>query len=395
MTGPHLTGSSSNAQATSEALARLDASARGGGTVIALVRPDHRNLPLLLDQVDRAVALLDLAEARTLATRLGALAARLELVALGVGGGRAAADAIPLRLIRTCAAEFGGADVAWLGRHLARAKLGLALGAGAAKGYAHVAVIRALQRAGYTIDCVAGSSIGSWIGAWLALGMDADAIEGTLRTAFTTDVVEVMFRRGASGQPSGLEVMARLARETTGERAFEHLGTPLVVMAADLESRRSVPIETGPLHEALVLAMTVPGLYPPVEQGPRRLVDAVVLAPVPTEALIAAGADVTVAVNLFGREVLPKWPGDDPSDLPRRPGWAARDGVVEALEVAQIDAAARQTALADVPITPRFGPGTWRHFHLADRYLAAGAEAAETALVHLGSLARPQAMASE
>jgi hypothetical protein len=69
----------------------------------------------------------------------------------------------------------------------------------------------------------------------------------------------------------------------------------------------------------------------------------------------------------------------------------ARDAVVEALEVAQIEVAARQTALADVPITPRFGPGTWRHFYLADRYLAAGV-AAEAALSELGLLARPQGL---
>jgi hypothetical protein len=118
-------------------------------------------------------------------------------------------------------------------------------------------------------------------------------------------------------------------------------------------------------------------------------VDAVVTMPVPSEALIGTGADVTVAVNLLGRETLSAWPGEDPPDPRARPAGAARDTVVEALEVAQIDVAARQTALADVPITPRFGPGTWRYFHLADRYLAAGAEAAEVALPRLAAVARP------
>ena len=185
--------------------------------------------------------------------------------------------------------------------------------------------------------------------------------------------------------------MARLARATMAECTFESLGTPFVVMAADLQGRRSSTIASGPVHEALVTAMTVPGLYPPVERGSERLVDAVVIMPVPTEAVIAAGADITVAVNLLGREVLPAWPGEASPDLSARPaGAVARDAVVEALEVAQIDAAARQAELADVPITPRFGPGTWRHFHLADRFLAAGSAAAEAALPCLGALARPQ-----
>ena len=68
--------------------------------------------------------------------------------------------------------------VAWLGRHLARTKLGLALGAGGAKGYAHVGVLQVLEEAGYRVDCVSGSSIGAVVGTWIALGLDAAAARG-------------------------------------------------------------------------------------------------------------------------------------------------------------------------------------------------------------------------
>jgi hypothetical protein len=111
----------------------------------------------------------------------------------------------------------------------------------------------------------------------------------------------------------------------------------------------------------------------------------------------AARADLAIALNLLGREVLPAWPGVDRPDPFRRPGAQAdRDisrklrAVVEVLELAQMETAARETMRADVPITPRFGPGTWRHFQLADYFLAAGAEAAEAALPRLAQLARPQ-----
>lgn len=387
-----LTAASQDAQTTNEALARLEASLRGGDIVVTVVRPDHCDLPLLLDYMDRVVALMNRDEARALVSRLGGTAERIELVELEEGE-RRPAGADPARVVRKWSGEPRKSDLAWLGRDLAGTKLGLALGAGGAKGYAHVAAIRTLQRAGYTIDYVAGSSIGAWVGAWLALGMNADTIEQTLRSGFTADVAEAVFRRGAAGQPSGTEVMARLAHETTAERRFESLGTPLIVMATDLQGRRPAALASGLLHEALVATLTVPGLYPPVERGPERLVDPVVLTPVPTEAVITAGADVTVAVNLLGRETLPAWPGEDPPEPRPWPAGAARDAVVEALEVAQIDEAARQAELADVPITPRFGPGTWRYFHLADRYLAAGAEAAEAALSQLGSFARPQGAA--
>ena len=70
------------------------------------------------------------------------------------------------RVMRRCAADLTATDVAWLGRHLSRTKLGLALGAGGAKCFAHAGVIQALQSAGYTIDYVAGSSMGAVVGGW-------------------------------------------------------------------------------------------------------------------------------------------------------------------------------------------------------------------------------------
>ena len=72
----------------------------------------------------------------------------------------------------------------------------------------------------------------------------------------------------------------------------------------------------------------------------------------------------------------------------------ARDTVVEVLELTQVDASARQTARADVPVTPRFGPGSWRNMQLGPQCLEAGRVAAEAALSHLAALARPQCAAA-
>ena len=99
---------------------------------------------------------------------------------------------------------------------------------------------------------------------------------------------------------------------------------------------------------------------------------------------------ITIAVNLLGREALPEW-SYDCGDLvvPNLARDHARDTVVEVLELAQLDAAARLTARADVPITPLFGPGTWRHMHLGSLFFTAGQKAAEAQLPLLGMLARP------
>jgi predicted acylesterase/phospholipase RssA len=206
-------------------------------------------------------------------------------------------------------------------------------------------------------------------------------------------VVEAIFRKGETG--GGREVFARIFRETTADRGFAELTIPATVMTADLASRSPAPIQSGPLWEALVAALSIPGLSPPDVRGAQRLVDAVSLTPVPLDAVVKAGADVTIAVNLLGRETLPRWPGEDGRLVPPEAhAGKARDTVVEVLELTQVDASARQTARADVPVTPRFGPGSWRNMQLGPQCLEAGRVAAEGALSHLGVLARPQGAAA-
>lgn len=271
-------------------------------------------------------------------------------------------------------------DPARLGRRLARASIGLAFGAGGAKGWAHVGVLLSLRRAGYVIDAVAGSSIGAWIAAWTALGEDAGGVEHRLRDRFDDAAVQAMFRRGGT---DGTAVMTGAARETTAGARFADLAVPLTVLTADLAAQRPVALTEDEVADALVAAITVPGLYLPVRRGEQRLVDAVVLTPVPTAAL--TDVDVTIAVNLLGRQAMPAWPGTSEVERTARD----RDPVVESLELASLGAAAAQAAGASVPITPRFGPGTWRDFRYADRFLAAGEQAMEEALPALAALAAP------
>jgi predicted acylesterase/phospholipase RssA len=230
--------------------------------------------------------------------------------------------------------------------------------------------------------------MGAVVGVWLALGMTGSEIETMLRDQCGSDaVVNSIFRKGAAGE--GLEVFTRIFRETTADRTFGDLAIPATVMTADLAGKCPAPIRTGPLWEALMAALTVPGLYTPWARGEQRLVDAVSLTPVPLDSVIETGADVTIAVNLLG-ETLAAWPFDCGNlVIPSLARGQARDTVIEVLELAQLDASARQTARADVPITPIFGPGTWRHAHLGSLFFAAGQKAAEAQLPLLRTLARP------
>lgn len=284
------------------------------------------------------------------------------------------------------------ARVAWLGRHLTRTKLGLALGAGGAKGFAHVGALSVLQDAGYTVDCVAGSSIGAIVGACTAMGMSADEVDATLRRRFSEDVVKAVFSLSFSGGSSGYETMKAMTSELAAGRTFDDLGMPLTVMTVDLATRQPVPINNGPLDEALLAGTALAGLFPPFVRGSQRLVDGLALVPVPTDSARALGADVVVSVNLMSRETLPAWPGEEPGEDGDGQPVKQRllETMLEVMDLAQLDASVRHAAKADVAVTPRFGPCTWRDFHLADRFLAAGREAAQEMLPALQGVARPQ-----
>lgn len=380
------------------ALARLDPMLREHRTVVIVSAVDDE-LPQLLRHVDRTVALIgDQGEA----DRFGPVAADhgvkgqpVEAVlANGVKLPSSAGDSV--RVVHVLSGDAEGslsqADAAWLGRHVARTKLGLALGAGGAKGYAHLGALYALEEAGYRIDCVSGSSIGAIVGTWIALGLSAGEIEEAMRATFTPEVVAETLKISLGGAGSGHGRMVELLRDLTSGRTFEDTVIPLAIMTADLTLREPAPLRHGPLDEALIGATALAGVFPPHELGGHRLVDGLAIDPVPTSAVIEDGADVTVSINLIPRETLEAWPGHQPPAAQelrrRRPGML--DTLLEVMDLAQLDTSERNAALADVVVTPRFGPGSWRDFELADLFMAAGREATEKQLPALRSLARPQ-----
>ena len=372
------------------ALAMLDDLLPDYGTVLIVAEIGDDQTPGLVAQTDRNVAIAGIEGATRLVTLPVEPVGGFEIVLLA--GDSAAAGTIGGgRIVRNCLPGTMGDDIAWAGRHLTRTKLGLALGAGGAKGYAHVATVQVLEEAGYTVDAVAGSSIGAMVGAWLALGQDGVAVEATMRGAFTPEMVAAMFTLSLSGLSSGLEAMATVSRETTSERTFADLCLPLSAMAIDLDAREPHPIVAGPLWEALLAATALPGMFPPYQWDGRRLVDGLCLVPVPTEAARALGADIVLSVNLMSRATLDAWPGvAAPEPAPARSGVRMLDTLLETLDLAQLEASVRHAAMADVVVTPRFGPSSWREFERADLFLAAGRAAAEAQLASLRTLALPQ-----
>jgi NTE family protein len=385
------------------ALAVLDNLLADHGTVLIVAGGGQEDLPLLLEHMDRVVVLATEAEVTPLVPLLKkgdcSLEDRgtvpffdcLELTLLTAAPRRAPQTVAGLRVLRALDPQHPGRQVAWLGRHLSRTKLGLALGAGGAKGYAHVGALYVLEEAGYTVDYVAGSSIGALVGSWLALGMRAAEIDALMRRSFSPENVAAMFKLSMSGMSAGFDIHTRMCRESTSERSFADLEIPLVAMAVDLTTRQPAPLREGPLWQALLASTALAGLFPPYERGRQRLVDGLALVPVPTGAVREAGADITVSVNLLSRDTLPAWPGQPtPTPPPARGGARMLETLLEVMDLSQVDSSMRHAALADVAITPRFGPGSWRDFHLADLFLTAGRAAAEEQLACLRARARAQ-----
>jgi NTE family protein len=408
-------------QSLDTALGMLDDLLSEHGTVIIVADIDQENVSWLVDNMDRAVIVASASEAERLSMMLGAYSTEstnklqsveVALVSTDASPAAAITDYAPaeiegmpvIRVLKRGVDELGldsglddettvDRDIAWLGRHLSRTKLGLALGAGGAKGYAHIGALYVLEEAGYTVDYVAGSSIGAMVGTWLALGMNAAEVEATMRRAFSPEAVASMFKLSMAGTSTGLDTVTRVCRESTYDRTFADLVIPLVVMSVDLNTRQPAPLCEGPLWQALLAATALAGMFPPYQRDDQRLVDGLALVPVPTGSVIEAGADISVSVNILSRETLPAWPGEMPAEpAPAKAGSRMLDTLLEVMDLAQLDSSIRHAALADVVVTPRFGPSSWRDFHLADLFLAAGREAAAEQLASLSSLARPQAL---
>ena len=198
---------------------------------------------------------------------------------------RAGAGAVP-----------GGAELSALAREVAGVRVGLALGAGSIRGYAHIGVLRVLERVGLAPDTLAGSSVGSVVAGLYALGYDAATAEAVFnRNAHATFRLSIP-TRGLMSSAGLAEAMRRYG----GDRRIEDLPLPVGIVAADINDGREVVFRRGELWRAVMASVSMPGIYPAHRIGRRVLVDGGVLNPVPASVAAELGADVVIGVRLGG-----------------------------------------------------------------------------------------------
>jgi NTE family protein len=294
---------------------------------------------------------------------------------------------------------------------MTRPTIGLALGGGAARGFAHIGVMRTLAKHGIVPDVIVGTSIGAVVGGCHA-AHELDSLEEWARSL---NVRNVMGYLDISLSGSGLIRGGHLAKQLKAalkDSKIDELPTRFAAIATEFNTGHEIWLTRGRLDDALRASYALPGIFPPVLIGGRWLVDGALVNPVPVSAARALGARLVIAVNLnsdlFGRGTIISSHGSDESDEPPpetpkahglrglfggerslRRQFLGRRGspgiptvMVEAFNVMQ-DRITRARLAGDPPdvtISPRLGQVGWFEFHRAQEAITIGSEATEKAI---------------
>jgi NTE family protein len=174
-------------------------------------------------------------------------------------------------------------------------RIGLALGGGAARGFAHIGVIQVLDEAGIRPDLVAGTSAGSLVGALWASGLDGAQL-GRLAASMAESAIADWGFPGR-GLLRG-DALARYVRDHTGGRPIEQLPRALGIVATDLDSGEGILFQRGDTGLAVRASSAVPAVFLPVRIGEREYVDGGLVAPVPVSQARRMGAELVIAVDI-------------------------------------------------------------------------------------------------
>jgi len=242
-------------------------------------------------------------------------------------------------------------------------KIALALSGGAARGMAHVGVLRALVENSIPIDCIAGTSAGSIVAGSFASGMPLDEIEDFGRRLRWRDIGRVTMSRLGVQSNERLEQYLRARLPVT---KFEELPIPFAAVATDLKTGSAVVMrDQGDVPFAIRASCTIPGWYVPVvDSHGRQLVDGGLVAVVPSSVARSLGADLVIAVdvNKEGATFL----GSSGSVI----------GVLlQSMMVFQKTASSYQLERSDLVISPKVGHIRWDEMGRAEELMAAGYEA--------------------
>ena len=285
-------------------------------------------------------------------------------------------------------------------------KIGIALGGGAARGWSHIGVLKALAKAGLEPDIIAGTSMGAVVGGCYAAG-ELEALEEFARSLNRRRIFGFLdFNFGGTGLINGHRLGSRLERHLQ-DVTIESLPREYVAVATEYGTGHEIWLKRGPLVEAMRASYALPGIFKPVKTGDRWLFDGALVNPIPVSVCRAMGARVVIAVNLnwdaFGRgavipnaglveetaEEMADQKGSKSASQTVRDLLGDRDGppgmssvMIDALNIIQ-DRIARSRLAGDPPdvtISPRLGTIGLFDFHRAGEAMERGEEAVKKEL---------------
>jgi NTE family protein len=297
---------------------------------------------------------------------------------------------------------------------LARPKIGLALGSGLVRGWAHIGAIRALIRNGFKPDIIAGTSVGALAGIAYATNK-LDDLEDWARTLNRVSIMGYMDLQMKSGGLIGGKKIYKLLRGHWPNTNIEDLPVKFMAIAADMATGHEIWLKNGDVVQAMRASFALPGVFPPMQYYNRLLIDGALVNPVPVSACQAMGADMIIAINLNGDitgrarkpgNAYPTVAGFDPLNSATNPEMAERAskvGIARRLFGRESDAPSMlgvlmstltivQDRLArsrlageppDVLIAPRIGHIGLMEFERLDELMDLGEQAVEAVLPQL------------
>ncbi len=284
---------------------------------------------------------------------------------------------------------------------MARPRIGLALGSGVGRGWAHIGVLKGLEKAGVEADVISGTSIGALV-AGVHLAGHLDVLETWARSLNRMRMMRYLDLSMQSGGIIGGRRLSRILTENLGDLVIEHLPKPFIAVATELATGHEIWLRQGQLAESLRASYALPGIFPPVEIEGRPLVDGALVNPVPVSVCRAMGARLVIAVNLnadmMGSERQQKMQAQQDSkngnsaasrmleNLFRRDGTPGMFNVMaSALNILQ-DRLGRSRLAGDPPdvtIAPRVGHIGLLDFDCAEELIEQGEAAVERSMPFL------------
>lgn len=285
----------------------------------------------------------------------------------------------------------GGGTEPGVERAGAKPKVGLALSAGAARGWSQIGVIRELVAHGFAPDVVVGTSIGAVIGGCYSAGR-LDSLESFARWLTRRRVFGLMdFTLSGMGLLAGRRLKSRLEAEL-GTTAIDDLPIRFAAVATEIHTGHEVWLTSGPLVPAMRASYALPGLFEPIKLDGRWLMDGALVNPIPVSVCRALGADIVIAVNLvadtLNRQHLAVSKNGTPGLSGFGPAAAApriAGVLVDAFNITQ-DRIARSRLAGDPPdvtVNVRCGRIGLFDFHRAYDLMALGHDAVQRALPDL------------